>query len=169
MIAIFLILLGVLLRVLPHPANFAPVAAIAIFGGALLPRYWAVGVPVAAMAISDIFIGLHDLILVTWGCYALIALISRWGLKKMEIGRGVLVTLSGSILFFAVTNFAVWAEGRLYVRTLSGLGETYTMALPFFRNTLASDMLYTWLLFGLYWLSQHSIGIYKSTIHLKQR
>ncbi len=168
-IAIFLVLLGVLLRLLPHPANFAPVAAIAIFGGALLPKYWGIIVPVASMVVSDMFIGLHDLILVTWGCYATVALISRLGLKKLELGRGVLVTLSSSILFFVVTNFAVWAEGRLYIRTLSGLGETYAMALPFFRNTLMGDFFYTGLLFGLYWISQRSINLYKSTIHLNQR
>ncbi len=164
-IALTLVVIGVLLRAMPHPANFAPMAAIAIFGGALLPKYWGIGVPVAAMVVSDMFIGLHDLILVTWGCYALIAIISRLGLKKLELGRGVLVTLSSSILFFVVTNFAVWAEGRLYVRTLSGLSEAYAMALPFFRNTLMGDVFYTGLLFGLYFLANK--GFYRVYPHTK--
>lgn len=162
MIALILIFLGVLLRLLPHPANFAPVAAIAIFGGAMLPRYWGIGVPVAAMVASDLFIGLHALILVTWGCYALITLASHWVLTKRSLGRGVILAISGSVFFFIVTNFAVWAQGRLYPRTLSGLGEAYTLALPFFRNTFMSDLFYTGLLFGLYWLSQHSVNVYQS-------
>src|SRR4051812_23161113 len=87
-IVFYLILLVVTLRLLPHPANFAPVAAVAIFGGAILPRKLAVWVPLAAMVVSDLIIGLHSLILLTWGCYALIALASSYWLRKLTLIRG---------------------------------------------------------------------------------
>ena len=146
--AITLIALGVLLRVLPHPANFAPVAAIAIFGGAVLPRKYALWVPLGAMMLSDAVIGFHSLIPVTWGCYGLIALASSVWMRKPALGRGAVLTLSSSIFFFAVTNFAVWARSGMYVHTLNGLATCYAMALPFFRNTVLSDAIYTAALFG---------------------
>jgi len=152
-IAVCLIALAALLRVLPHPANFAPVAAVAIFGGSILPRRLAVLVPLLAMMFSDAIIGFHNLIPLTWGCYVLIALTSSHWLRKPSLRRGAIITLSGSTLFFIVTNFGVWAWSSMYAHTWNGLALCYTMALPFFRNTLLSDMLYTSMLFALYALA----------------
>lgn len=152
-IALGLILVVVSLRLLPHPANFAPVAAVALFGGAVLPRRWAIWTPVAAMMISDLIIGLHNLILVTWGCYALIALASSHWLRKPSLKRGVALTFGSSLFFFLVTNFAVWIWGGMYDHSLAGLSQCYTMAIPFFRNTALSDMVYTGALFGTYALA----------------
>lgn len=152
-IALSLIALGVSLRLLPHPANFAPIAAIAIFGGAMLPRRLAVWVPLAAMMVSDSFIGFYSLIWVTWGCYALIALASSHWLRKPTLRKGVLATLGASLFFFIVTNFAVWAASGMYAHTWHGFVQCYVLAIPFFRNTLASDLCYTALLFGLYALA----------------
>lgn len=150
LVAITLIVFAVFLRVLPHPANFAPVAGVAIFGGSVLPRRLAVWVPLGAMIISDAVIGFHDLILLTWGCYVLTALASSIWFRKLSLGRGIGLTLAGSIFFFAVTNFGVWLKSGMYAHTLSGLAECYTLALPFFRNTILSDLIYTGLLFGIY-------------------
>jgi len=152
-IALGLIALAVLLRVLPHPDNFAPVAAVAIFGGAVLPRRYAVITPLAAMIISDWVIGFHDLIVVTWGCYALIAFASSSWLRKRTLAKTTALTIGGSLFFFFVTNFAVWAQGRLYPLTLTGLKICFIMALPFFRNTALSDVFFTASLFGLYALA----------------
>lgn len=150
LIASVLIGLAVTLRVLPHPANFAPVAAVAIFGGAILPRRFAVWTPVAAMIVSDLVIGLHNLILITWGCYALIALASSHWLRKPSFLRGLGLTISGSLFFFFVTNFAVWLWSGMYERTLAGLAQCFQMALPFFRGTFLGDLVYTGALFGIY-------------------
>lgn len=149
-IALCLIVLAISLRILPHPANFAPVAAVAIFGGAILPRRLAIWTPVAAMAASDLVIGLHNLVALTWGCYALIALASSYFLKKPSFKRGLALTISGSLFFFFVTNFAVWLWGGMYERTWAGLIQCFTMAIPFFRNTALSDLIYTGALFGAY-------------------
>lgn len=152
-IAVSLILLAVSLRVLPHPANFAPVAAVAIFGGAMLPRRFAVAVPLAAMMVSDLIIGLHDLIPITWGCYALIALASSLWMKKSSLARGLSLTLGGSVFFFVTTNLGVWWTSGMYAHTLEGFTRCFVLAIPFFRATLLSDLLYTGALFGLYALA----------------
>lgn len=149
-IAISLITFAVSLRLLPHPANFAPMAAVAIFGGAILPKRYAIGVPLAAMAISDLFIGFHSLIAVTWGSYAFIAVASSRWLSKPTLIRGASITLSSSIFFFIITNFAVWLTSGMYAHTWAGLVRCFEMALPFFRNTATSDLIYTGALFGAY-------------------
>lgn len=152
-IALGLIGLAVLLRLLPHAANFAPIASVAIFAGAVLPRRYAILTPVTAMVLSDLVIGLHDLILVTWGCYALIALASSVWLQKRTFMRGAALTLGSSVFFFLITNFAVWAQGTMYPLTLAGLSQCFTLALPFFRATFTSDIFYTATLFGTYTLA----------------
>lgn len=149
-IGVSLILIVVSLRILPHPDNFAPVAAAAIFGGAILGRRLGVWVPLGAMVISDFIIGFHSNVLVTWGCYALIALAASYWLRKPSLGKGIALTASSSLFFFVVTNFAVWLRDGMYELSLSGLALCYSMALPFFRNTALSDLFYTSLLFGVY-------------------
>jgi hypothetical protein len=151
-IACLLVLMAVGARLLPHPANFAPVMAVALFGGAVLPRRLAVTVPVAAMLLSDLIIGFYDyrVMVVVWGCYAVIALAgSRW-LHRSSIVRGALLTISASLFFFLVTNFAVWLSSGMYAHSWRGLADCYILALPFFRNTFLSDLLYVTVLFGLY-------------------
>lgn len=152
-IAICLIAIVISLRVLPHPDNFAPVAAAAIFGGAILPRRFALWVPLAGMVISDLIIGLHDLVLLTWGCYGLFALASSYWLRQRTLVRVGAITLSASLIFFIVTNFGVWVTSGMYAHTWSGLLRCYELALPFFRNTLLSDLFYTAVLFGGYSLA----------------
>lgn len=157
-IAIALIFLAVGLRLLPHAANFAPVAAIAIFGGAILPRRLALWVPLTAMMISDLFIGFYSTMPITWGCYVLIALASSQWLRKPSFLRGASLTLFSSLFFFFVTNFAVWVWGNMYAHSWNGLAQCYTLALPFFRNTALSDMFYTASLFGVFMLASRLGG-----------
>lgn len=152
-IAICLVALAAAFRILPHPDNFAPMAAVAIFGGALLPRRVGVLVPLMAMVLTDLIIDMHDLVLVTWGSYALIALASSLVLKKSSFGKILAMTLGGSVFFFVTTNFAVWLMSGMYTRTLAGLQQCFVLALPFFRGTLMGDLFYTAALFGLYALA----------------
>jgi hypothetical protein len=152
-IALCLIVLAATLRLLPHPENFAPIAAVAIFGGALLPRRLAVAVPVAAMVLTDLVIGWHDLILLVWLLYALMALASSVWLRKNSFARTAGLTLGSSVAFFVVTNFAVWVQSGMYEHTWAGLAQCFTLAIPFFRNSLVSDLFYVGLLFGAYALA----------------
>jgi len=150
-LAIFLIAFGLIFRLLPHPANIAPIGALAIFAGAKLPKKWALTVPLGAMILSDIFIGFHNVIAYTWGTYALIALLSNGFLRtKQSVVRIAGLTLSGAFLFFAITNFGVWLHSGMYAHTLGGLVQTYVMALPFYQNSLIGDIGFTVGLFGLY-------------------
>jgi hypothetical protein len=146
-IALLLIAVGVSLRLLPHPANVAPITAIAIFGGSVLPRRLGAWVPVGAMMLSDMFIGFFS---TTWGCYLFIALVSSYWLRKLSLYRGIVLTLASSLFFFVVTNFAVWVTSGMYTHTWRGILQCYSMALPFFRNTVISDLIYTVALFSLY-------------------
>jgi hypothetical protein len=162
-IAVCLILIGVTLRILPHPANFAPIAAISIFGGAVLPKRVAIWVPLVAMVVSDAIIGFYSLMPLTWACYLLIALASSRWLRSGNLFTGVKLTVSASLFFFIVTNFGVWLTSGMYSHTWSGLVSCYTMALPFFRNTFLSDAIYTAVLFGIYALATRS---YKTSLHV---
>lgn len=150
LIAIALVILGASTRLLPHPANFAPLAAIAIFGGLYLPRKLAILVPLSAMILSDVLIGFYSwkIMLVVYSSFALTGYLST---KIRDSFAPILsVTLLSSIVFFLTTNAAVWAFGTMYSPDLSGLGQSYFMALPFFRNSLLGDLFYTGVLVGLY-------------------
>lgn len=149
-IVLLLIFFAVYSRLVPHPANFAPIAALALFGGAILPRKWALVLPLGAMIISDLIIGLHPLIFFTWGSFMFIAFMSNKYLKKINPLTVGAASLSASIFFFVVSNFGVWLEGRLYSYTIEGLISCYYNAIPFFRNTLLGDLFYSTVLFGAY-------------------
>jgi hypothetical protein len=153
LIALGLVVFAVISRMLPHPPNFAPIAAIALFSGAILPRRLALTLPLFAMVISDIFIGMHDLVFVTWGSFVLMALIASYGLKKVTVFKVFAYSFLGSVLFFVVTNFAVWAQSGMYAKTIAGLIDCYVLAIPFFRNTLLGDFVYSGIIFGAYYLA----------------
>lgn len=157
--ALTLIFLGVLTRLVPHPPNFVPMAAIALYAGARLPKRFAWAIPLLAMALSDIVIdgGFGSFGFAgRWVSYATFALV-------VGLGRGLLrgenvamptrfgMSLVGSTLFFLTTNFAVWAEqgGYSYPLTWNGLVTTYAVAIPFFGNSVAADLIGVGALFSL--------------------
>jgi hypothetical protein len=152
-VALALVVFGVVMRLLPHPANLAPVGAIALFGGAVLPRKFGWWLPLAIMAVSDYFIGFYDGILFTWTAFLLVGLFGMMLRRSTDWFRVPFGALAGGIIFFTVSNFGVWMQGGLYPRTWAGLVECYTMALPFFRNTLIGNLLYGAILFGVYALA----------------
>ena len=141
-----------LLRLMPHPWNFTPIAAMALFGGTYLNRKYALIVPLAAILVSDYFIGFYEwrLMAAVYGSFLLIGLIGCWLKKHKTLFTVFGASLTGSILFFLITNFAVWAFSSWYTKDFSGLIYCYTMALPFFRNTLMGDLFYVGALFGAY-------------------
>jgi hypothetical protein len=141
---------GVLARLMPHSPNFAPLTALALVSGLYVPRRLAYIVPVAAMLVSDLFIGFyHPLILISvYSCLLVTTYLGTVTKKHKNFATIVGVTLVSSVLFYLVTNTMVWAFGALYPHTLAGLLESYTLALPFFRNSLLSDFFYTGVLVG---------------------
>lgn len=152
LLALLLVLCGALLRFLPHPPNFAPIAALALFGSVYLPKRFGILIPLIALFVSDWFIGwYHPFIMGSvYGSFVLIGIIGWWVQQKKNILQICIGSLSGSILFYLITNAAVWAWSGMYPLTVSGLGQSYFLALPFFRNTLLGDLFYTGVLFGLF-------------------
>ncbi len=149
MLAISLILVGFLLRLIPHAPNFTPVAAIALFSGAYLNRKYAVIVPLALMAASDIFIGLHNVILFTWGAFIISAFLGMFLRNNRNVLRVAGASLLSSFVFFVLTNFGVWVMGW-YPQNLKGLLDCYVMALPFLRDFTVSTLIYSAFLFSAF-------------------
>ncbi len=151
-VALLFIAIGVSLRLLPHPPNFAPILAIALFGGVYLSKKIAFVLPILAMMFSDIFIGYYGIVLMiaVYGTFLLSVVLGFW-LKKHKKWYTVGGTaILSAVLFFLVTNFAVWAFTPWYAKTLSGIIQSYIMAIPFFRNTLLGNLFYVTVFFGAY-------------------
>jgi len=149
------IFFGIVLRFLPHPANFAPIGALALFSGAKIKGWQGLIVPLLALFISDIFLGFYSwqVMVCVYGGFAIMMMLGRWAGKRKWYYL-LPACLTGSIIFFIVTNLAVWAFTPLYLKRLPGLIHCYVMALPFFRNSLSGDIIYSGLLFGLWSLAQ---------------
>ncbi len=146
------ILIGAIARIIPHVPNFAPIGAMALFGGAYMNKKQAFILPILAMILSDLFIGFDNLPmrLTVYGSFLLIVAIGLWLKNHLNAKNVIFSSLGASVLFFVTTNFAVWAFGTMYPHTLNGLIESYLLAIPFFRNTLAGDLFYSGAFFGGY-------------------
>ena len=164
-----LIVLVALTRVLPHPPNFSPVAAIALFGGAYFAaRSWALLVPLAGLLISDLVLasingGLYASwfsgsgIWVVYGCIALTTAIG-FGLRGRVTGARVLgYSLAGTALFFIVTNFAAWLGNPMYPQTAAGLAASYVAGIPFLQWSVLGTLFYAAVLFGGFAMLRHRL------------
>lgn len=151
LIAITLILFGAVLRVLPHPWNFAPLGALALYGGAMFGGRLRFVIPIAALFLSDTIIGFYNpgVMASVYGSFLVMVVIGANMGKRVTPSKVIAGALTSSILFFLVTNAAVWAFGHGYARSTDGLLASYIAGLPFFRNTLLSDLFYSGALFGL--------------------
>ena len=146
-----LVLAAALSRLIPHPPNFSPVEASALFAGTyLLDRRAAVLVPILAMLLSDFVLGFHALVPVTYGCMALMALAGRWLAGQASVGRIAALGFASATFFFLVSNFFVWLTQGMYPMTFDGMVLCYVEALPFFQNEVAGVACYATLLFGGY-------------------
>lgn len=155
MLPTLLIVLCVILRVVPHPPNFAPVGATAIFAGRTLKPWMALTLVVTAMLVGDVILAnLHGYPVVSfvtpfvYGAFFLQAMIGR--LLRSKKGGAVGAAIAGSFTFFVLSNFGVWAAGDVYARTAEGLTECYVAAIPFFGGTLLGDFAWTLILSTAY-------------------
>ena len=155
LLALAIIALAAALRIAPHPWNFAPVGAMALFSGAIIrDRRLAFFFPLLALFAGDIFIGFHKLMPVVYASFAISVTIGLWLRNRRTVARISVATLFGAVQFFLVTNFAVWAFGLSYPRTGAGLLACYVAGVPFFGNTLAGDINYAALFFGGFALAE---------------
>ena len=167
LLIVALIMIGILGRIIPHPPNFTPIIAIALLASHVFKNKWIVILtPLMAMWISDLVInnylyaGYYDSLLIfsssflwVYGPIICIALLGTVLIKKVKISNIALSSISGSLIFFLVTNFGVWISGTMFPKSLFGLIECYTFALPFFGNALVGDLVYCTILFTSYSLA----------------
>ncbi|MGC9599212.1 MAG: DUF6580 family putative transport protein [Minisyncoccia bacterium] len=167
-LAILLALAAASFRLLPHPANFAPIGALALFLGARLPRRQGIGIVLGAMFVSDAVIGFYDwrLMAAVYGSFALATFLGGWIGTNFTWRKFALGTAGGSVLFYLSTNFAVWALSPWYPHTLAGLLACYAAAIPFFRNTLLGDLGFGAAFFGVYaWAAQKEFSVRAALRH----
>lgn len=145
------------------PYHFTPVEAMALFGGALfLDRRLAYLVPLGAMLISDLIIGLHMLLPLVYVCIAATVLLGgllRNKITPLRVGIAAIASTTG---FFVVTNFAVWALGTMYPHNLAGLIACYVAAIPFYQSQLLGSMLWSVVLFGGFALASRSFPVFRA-------
>jgi len=165
LLALALIVLAAALRIAPHPWNFTPVGAMALFSGALLKnRRLAFFFPLLALFLGDVFIGFHKLIPIVYASFLVNVAIGLWLRDRRSIIRISLATLLGAIQFFLATNFAVWQLLGSFPHTISGLLACYAAGLPFFWNTLAGDAAYAFLFFGGYALTERLFPVFREPV-----
>ena len=152
------ILIAAALRLVPHPPNFTPIGAMALFGGAYFGRRaLAFAAPLGALLLSDLVIGFHSGMPYVYGSVALIVLLGWAIARRIALVSVAAAAVASSVMFFIVTNFGTWATGELYPQTVTGLVACYVAAIPFFQNTLAGDLLFSALLFGGFALLEHRL------------
>lgn len=143
-----LLSIGIATRLLPHPPNLTSIGAITLIGSLYLGKRWGLILPLTAVFISDLVLGFYNwkIMLSVYVSFGIIGLMS-WISTKHRSPIGVsTATIGSSIIFFIVTNTAVWLYTPWYEKSLSGLLYCYELGLPFFRNMLLGDLLYTVLL-----------------------
>jgi hypothetical protein len=161
-LALSLVALGILARLVPHPPNFVPVGAVSLYSGARLRSWQAYLIPLLILAVTDPILGpifgfraFSALTPFVYLSFVISVWIGRHLRDTERVWRVGGATVLGSLQFFLVTNFGVWATGHWYPHTLAGLTECYFLAIPFFGLTLASDLAYVAVFFGIHaWLSR---------------
>ncbi len=150
LLAVLLIALAAFSRLIPHPMNFAPITAIALFGGVYFNGKISPILPLAALLISDLFLGLYDGIAWVYGSFLLVVAIGLVIRRYKSVPVVFGATIVSSLLFFLITNFGVWQAGLFYTKDFSGLVECYAAAIPFYRNSVMGDLFYVSVMFGVY-------------------
>lgn len=167
-ILVLLIVAAALSRLLPHPFNFTPIGAMALFGAAhFSDKRLAFVLPFAAMWLSDLWLnnvlydngGTFQWMGSSWvyGTFCLISMMGLLALRRVRVGAVLGTSLMASVLFFLITNFSVWYGSLTYPQSIAGLMLCYEAGIPFFWNTLAGDLFYCAVLFGGFEWAQRRI------------
>jgi hypothetical protein len=153
-----IILVAAAVRIIPHPPNFSPIAAMALFGGCYLSnRFLAIAVPLAAMFLSDIVIGFHVTMPAVYLAIGIVAVLGMWLQKRNTASTIALSAVASSVIFFVITNFAVFAQSGLYPQNAHGLVACFVAAVPFFQNSMVGDLFYTGVFFGSWVLLERRV------------
>ena len=146
-----LILILALSRIIPHPWTFTPVIAVAIMSGYFFKNiYFSFSILLVSMLIADVFLGFYENMIFVYISLLLISFIFYKASKKINLKNLFFYGFAGSVIFFIISNFGVWALGSPglsnlpYDRNLSGLIECYIFAIPFFPNTFLSTLIFSY-------------------------
>lgn len=158
-----LILIATTFRLIGHLPNFTPLAAIALFSGALISnRFMAIVVPFLALFISDLYIGLYGYEMIVpylgFGITILMGFLLR---SKTGIVNVLGITMLSSLVFFLFTNFALFYPTTLYPHSVDGVFASYLAGIPFLKNALLGDLFYASVLFGAYYLITINVPFFK--------
>ncbi len=165
LLALAMIVIAATLRIAPHPWNFTPVGAMALFSGALIrDQRIAFLFPLLTLFAGDLFIGFHKLMPIVYASFLLSVLIGRFLQRGRTFLRISAATLVGSVQFFLITNFAVWWLLNSYPKTPAGLAACYLAGVPLFWNTLAGDAVYSALFFGVFALAERFAPVLREPI-----
>ena len=141
-------------RLIPHPPNFTPILGMAFFAGAVFDKkVFAYIITIFAMLLSDLFLGFHPGMFVIYFSLCLCVLIGTYMSSRLSFISGIIGISCGVLLFYLITNLAVWYGSGMYTKNMSGLIECYIMGLPFLQNTFFSSILYGMVALGLYQLA----------------
>lgn len=145
-----LVLLGIFSRFIPHPPNFTAIGAVALFAGATLTsKRLALALPLVALFLTDLLIGLHNTMIFVYLAFVVVGLLSRAYLKQdQKVAKLLLASLSSSLIFFLITNFGVWVMQSMYSKDFAGLTQCYLMAIPFLETQVLGDLFYSAALFA---------------------
>lgn len=148
----FLVVFSITARFIEHAPNFVPIGALALWGGVYLNKKFSLLLPLLVMLLSDLIIGFYDwkVMFSVYLGFAIMVFLGWMVRKEISASNVILASFGGAILFYIITNFAVWASSTWYPHNLYGLLSSYTLAIPFFRNSLVSDLLYGAVFFGAY-------------------
>ena len=142
---LFFVGLLILSRLLPHPPNFTPLLAGAVFLPFLLKdKTLIVALPLVCLFISDLIIGFNNVMLWTYGAFFIIG-ITVINFSKLNLKSLLGLSLAGPTFFYLITNFGVWLSSSIYAKDIYGLLECYVLALPFYGNSLFSTLLFSFL------------------------
>lgn len=144
-----------LFRVLPHPPNVSPVAAMALLGGAYFTdKRMAFILPFLALILSDLIIGFHNSMIFVYAGFALTVGMGIWMQKKITANRVAAATVASTLLFFIITNFGAWMMTGMYPMNAGGLMQAYAAGIPFLQNSLLGNLAFSAVMFGGFVLMQ---------------
>ena len=152
-------------RLIPHPPNFTPILGMAFFAGAVFDKkVYAYLITIFAMLLSDLFLGFHAGMFVIYFSLCLCVLIGTYMSSRLSFISGIIGISCGVLLFYLITNLAVWYGSGMYTKNMSGLIECYIMGLPFLQNTFFSSILYGMAALGLYQLANKYLNFMPKNI-----
>lgn len=154
-----LVILAAAARLLPHPWNFTPMVAMALFAGNQARRMsTGILVTLSALMASDAILGFYGGFWFVYAATLIPVLLGRLTRDRSGFASIASAGLASSLAFFVTTNFMVWARGNMYPHTLAGLTASFVAGLPFYGNQIMGDLFYTVAIFGAYQLAAKTIG-----------